>query len=373
MIGTYLHGPLLPKNAWFADWLIAAALGTEQPLAPLDDELEARRARRGPAGRGSRECAARASGLLRPDVRRRCSRWPWSRLRRQPRAARHHDDAPATRPERRQRSPGTGKPPVTIGDKNYTEQFVLGELYFQALQAQGFTVHAQPQHRPHRGHAPGAAERPAGDVPRVPVDLERDVAGYRRRVQTAFRAYQAGQRYALAHGLELLNVDAVQRHRRDRGHGRLRPRSTGSRSLARPAPGRAVADARRPAAVPAEPRGLPRSSRSTGSRRPRSSRSPSATSTRRSTTGTRPGRRRQHDRRRARRPATTGCSRDPAHVFGWGNVVPVASAKVLDAEGPAFARHDQPRQRAADAQTMRQLNAAVEVAQQEPATVARSS
>ncbi len=40
VIGTYLHGPLLPKNAWFADWLIAAALGLELPLAPLDDELE---------------------------------------------------------------------------------------------------------------------------------------------------------------------------------------------------------------------------------------------------------------------------------------------------------------------------------------------
>ena len=40
MIGTYLHGPLLPKNAWFADWLIATALGIGGPLAPLDDELE---------------------------------------------------------------------------------------------------------------------------------------------------------------------------------------------------------------------------------------------------------------------------------------------------------------------------------------------
>ena len=29
-IGTYLHGPLLPKNAWFADWLIATALGIEE-------------------------------------------------------------------------------------------------------------------------------------------------------------------------------------------------------------------------------------------------------------------------------------------------------------------------------------------------------
>ena len=38
LIGTYLHGPLLPKNAWLADWLIATATGEE--LAPLDDTLE---------------------------------------------------------------------------------------------------------------------------------------------------------------------------------------------------------------------------------------------------------------------------------------------------------------------------------------------
>jgi CobQ-like glutamine amidotransferase family enzyme len=41
VIGTYLHGPLLPKNAWFADWLIRAALGLAEPLSPLEDTLEA--------------------------------------------------------------------------------------------------------------------------------------------------------------------------------------------------------------------------------------------------------------------------------------------------------------------------------------------
>ena len=40
VIGTYLHGPLLPKNAWFADWLIATALGLDAPLQPLDDTFE---------------------------------------------------------------------------------------------------------------------------------------------------------------------------------------------------------------------------------------------------------------------------------------------------------------------------------------------
>ena len=38
VIGTYLHGPLLPKNVWMADRLIEMALGIE--LEPLDDRLE---------------------------------------------------------------------------------------------------------------------------------------------------------------------------------------------------------------------------------------------------------------------------------------------------------------------------------------------
>jgi CobQ-like glutamine amidotransferase family enzyme len=45
LIGTYLHGPLLPKNAWLADHLIALALarryGTRPELEPLPDALEA--------------------------------------------------------------------------------------------------------------------------------------------------------------------------------------------------------------------------------------------------------------------------------------------------------------------------------------------
>jgi CobQ-like glutamine amidotransferase family enzyme len=44
-IGTYLHGPLLPRNPWLADWLLSQALAHAtggEPLAldPLADELE---------------------------------------------------------------------------------------------------------------------------------------------------------------------------------------------------------------------------------------------------------------------------------------------------------------------------------------------
>ncbi len=36
--------------------------------------------------------------------------------------------------------PGKGKPTVTIGDKNFAEELILGQLYAQALRAKGFAV-----------------------------------------------------------------------------------------------------------------------------------------------------------------------------------------------------------------------------------------
>ena len=45
-VGTYLHGPLLPRNPWLADWLLGQALahasgGDPPTLEALPDELEA--------------------------------------------------------------------------------------------------------------------------------------------------------------------------------------------------------------------------------------------------------------------------------------------------------------------------------------------
>jgi hypothetical protein len=43
-LGTYLHGPLLPRNPWLADWLLGRALarrlGEPPELEPLADDLE---------------------------------------------------------------------------------------------------------------------------------------------------------------------------------------------------------------------------------------------------------------------------------------------------------------------------------------------
>jgi lipid II isoglutaminyl synthase (glutamine-hydrolysing) len=43
VFGTYLHGPLLPKNPWFTDYLIQLALERRYgkvELVPLDDTIE---------------------------------------------------------------------------------------------------------------------------------------------------------------------------------------------------------------------------------------------------------------------------------------------------------------------------------------------
>ena len=43
-VGTYLHGPLLPRNPWFADWVLTQALahklGEPPVFEPLPDDLE---------------------------------------------------------------------------------------------------------------------------------------------------------------------------------------------------------------------------------------------------------------------------------------------------------------------------------------------
>ena len=61
-VGTYLHGPLLPRNPWLADWLLAKALAhrlgepVELSLLPDDLEREAHTVSAGRArSRGGRE------------------------------------------------------------------------------------------------------------------------------------------------------------------------------------------------------------------------------------------------------------------------------------------------------------------------------
>jgi osmoprotectant transport system substrate-binding protein len=61
---------------------------------------------------------------------------------------------------------------------------------------------------------------------------------------------------------------------------------------------------------------------------------------------------------------------DPAHVFGWGNVVPVVSQTALETEGPAFAQTINKVDALLSTRVIRQLNADVAVLNEDPTKVA---
>ena len=63
--------------------------------------------------------------------------------------------------------------------------------------------------------------------------------------------------------------------------------------------------------------------------------------------------------------------RDPEDMFGWGNVVPVASVRALEAEGPVFGATINRVSALLTLDAMRELNAQVMLYNQDPATVAQ--
>jgi len=265
--------------------------------------------------------------------------------------------------------PGAGKPQVTIGDKNFTEQFVLGELYGQALAAQGYRVELNPNIGPTEVTIPALESGRVDMYPEYLTVWDRQIAGEDQSFRTAGAAYRGGQRYATAHGLQLLDptpfsdTDAIGV----------------TRSYAVAYDLSSLGDLRRvattmtlgaPLQFRQSPTGLPAIELAYGFA-PASSKSLDV-----------------GDQYRALDQGTVQAAdvnttdgqlaggaytllRDPRKVFGWGNVVPVVSAKVLLAEGPAFATTIDKVSALLTTPVMRRLNAAVDVSNEDPALVAK--
>ena len=63
---------------------------------------------------------------------------------------------------------------------------------------------------------------------------------------------------------------------------------------------------------------------------------------------------------------------DPKFIFGFQNVAPVVSQKVLDREGPAFAQTLNAVSAKLTAEAMRRMNAAVDIDKSKAADVAKA-
>jgi osmoprotectant transport system substrate-binding protein len=265
--------------------------------------------------------------------------------------------------------PGVGKPPVTIGDKNYTEQFVLGELYELGLQDQGFSVQLNRNIGPTDVTLQALKTGTLSMYPEYLNVFQSAIANIRHSFHTSLGAYLAAQRYAVAHGLTLLaptpfsDTDAVAVTDGYAAANRLRALG----DLAKVSPALTVGGP--PQFQQGNP-GLPTIERryhfiAPGFRTLAVGNQYAALNS---------------DTVQAAAVQTTdgqlasGDYRvlgDPDHMFGWGNVVPVVPTKVLVAEGPAFADTINRIDALLTTAVMRRLNQAVDIAGQDPAAVAQ--
>jgi osmoprotectant transport system substrate-binding protein len=101
---------------------------------------------------------------------------------------------------------GDAPPPLRIGTKNFAEQFLLGELYKQALEAKGFPVELKENIGSseiiHQALTDGALDM----YPEYVGVLLSEVAGLRKRPTSPAAAYQAARAFEQKNGFTLLGM-----------------------------------------------------------------------------------------------------------------------------------------------------------------------
>jgi osmoprotectant transport system substrate-binding protein len=266
--------------------------------------------------------------------------------------------------------PGTGRPPVTVGDKNtYPEQFVLGALYEQALAAQGFSVSLNRNIGPTEVTMQALASGTVDVYPEYLGVWVTTIAGYQQRFVSARAAYRAGQRYAAAHGLELLrptpfsDIDALGvtlTYAAANGLSTIRDLRKVERKLTIGGPPQ----------FQTNPPGLKELEQTYGF----VPAAFTALAVGEQYKALDQGTVQAADVNTTDGDLTSGnyvLLGDPSHVFGWGNVVPVVTRKALDSEGPAFAATINRVSSLLSTRVMRELNADVAVQHEDPAVVAK--
>jgi osmoprotectant transport system substrate-binding protein len=265
--------------------------------------------------------------------------------------------------------PGSGKPPVTIGDKNYTEQFILGELYRLALAAQGFSVQLNQNIGPTDVSLQALKSGALGMYPEYLDVFNTSVAKYTHEFRSRRDAYHAAQHYALNNGMVLLDptpfsdtnaigvtVGYAQANRLRAIQDLAKVQST--LTLGGPPEsqqsGPSLSEMERiygfsPKALTPLPVGSQYSALNNGT-------------VQAAEVQTTDGQLASGDYR---------LLADPADVFGWGNVVPVVSSHVLAVEGPVFSTTIDRVSSLLTIPVIRALNQAVDVSGQSPSTVAQ--
>jgi osmoprotectant transport system substrate-binding protein len=100
--------------------------------------------------------------------------------------------------------PGVGKPAVTIGDKNFTEEYILGSLYAQALAAKGYKDVVKANIGSSEITYKALQSGQIGMYPEYTGTLLTAVAGVTTPPHSAQQAYSEAKTFADKHGFTLL-------------------------------------------------------------------------------------------------------------------------------------------------------------------------
>jgi osmoprotectant transport system substrate-binding protein len=246
---------------------------------------------------------------------------------------------------------------------------VLGQLYVQALQAQGYTVNVDQNIGPPAVTVQGLKSGSLSMYPEYLDTFNTAIAGYRHGFRTELDAYQAAQHYAFAHDLEVLaptpfsDTDAIAVTDAYAAVNHLR----------------SIDDLRRvataltfggPPGFQQGTPGLPLITESYGVTP--AAFKPLAVGDQYAELNAKVVQ--AADVKSTDGPLASGdyvLLWDPRRIFGWGNVVPVISNRALLSEGPAFTLTIQRVDDELTTAVIRRLNQAVDISQQDPASVAK--
>jgi osmoprotectant transport system substrate-binding protein len=101
--------------------------------------------------------------------------------------------------------PGKGKPAVTIGSKDFTEQFILGQLYTQALEAKGYKVTFKQNIGSTEVTDKALTSGKIDMYPEYTGTILSVVAGRTSRPASEQGAYDAAKKFQQSRGFTLLN------------------------------------------------------------------------------------------------------------------------------------------------------------------------
>ncbi len=102
------------------------------------------------------------------------------------------------------RLPGTGKPPIELGDLASPQQFIIGQLYQLALQHEGYTIYLTRNVGVPAIRTAAVLHGTLDIYPESLGEWNSAIAHLHRRFSSVRAAYRAGSAYARRHGFVLL-------------------------------------------------------------------------------------------------------------------------------------------------------------------------